>query len=156
MTLNQELLERVAARVLGDVTCLLARPLGTAHPRVETWAAAGARLRFRGRWRGYMELWAPRDAASVLAADLLGQAEDDASTPDVAFDAVMEMLQVLCGNMLAALAGPDWAFSLGTPRRQERLVPFSESERGIEAWLEAGGHPLLMRLRLASPDPEIP
>jgi len=153
--LSQELLERVASHVLGDVTCILARPLGTAPPHVETWAATGARLRFRGPWRGYMELWAPRDAASILAADLLGQAEDDATTSVDAIDAVMEMLQVLCGNMLAALAGPDWAFSLGTPRRQERLVPFSESERGVEAWLEAGGHPLLMRLRVASPEPEI-
>jgi hypothetical protein len=150
MTLSQETLAGAATRVLEDVACVLARPLDARPPLPENWDATGARLRFRGSLRGYMELWAPPEAIRSLAMGLLGDDRRDLpASADAAIDAVREMLHLLCGSVLSALAGPDRAVSLGTPRRRERLVPFTEREAGIEAWLEAEGHPVLMRLRVA-------
>jgi hypothetical protein len=96
-----------------------------------------------------MELWAPDDAVHALAVAVLGGDEGDPGTAGAAIDAVRELLHLLGGNVLAALAGPERALSLGTPRGRDLLVPFSEKESGVEAWLEAEGHPVLMRLRVA-------
>jgi hypothetical protein len=154
MTLNQESLEIAATRVLEDVACVFARPLGIRPTPGAGWRATGARLRFRGALRGYMELWAPPEAVAPLAAALLGEDDAGLAAADAPLDAVREMLHVICGSVLALLAGPERAFSLGMPRRRERVVPFTEAERGIEAWLEADGHPVLMRLRVAGLESE--
>jgi hypothetical protein len=148
VTLSQQSLERAATRVLEDVACVFARPLGIRPPATEGWNAAGARLRFRGALRGYMELWAPPEAVGPLASALLG-GEESQGTADAALDALREALHLLCGSVLSTLVGPEGAFSLGTPHRRERVVPFTAVENGIEAWLEADGHPVLMRLRVA-------
>ena len=152
MTLNQESLESAATRVLEDVACVFARPLGARPAPDERWHAAGARLRFRGALRGYMELWAPPEAVGPLASALLGEDDAGLAAADATLDALREMLHVLCGNVLSLLAGPERAFSLGTPRRRERMIPFTDAESGFEAWLEADGHPVLMRLRVAGLD----
>jgi hypothetical protein len=149
MTLNQESLESAATRVLEDVACIFARPLGVPPAAADGWNATGARLRFRGALRGYMELWAPPEAVGPLAAALLGEGDAGLLAADATLDALREMLHVICGSVLALLAGPERDFSLGMPRRRERVVPFSDAENGIEAWLEADGHPVLMRLRVA-------
>ena len=149
MRLSQESLQSAATRVLEDVACVLVRPLEQRPPALDTWGATGARLRFRGSVRGYMELWAPRAGIDALADALLGEDDGDPRTAGETIDAVREMLRLLCGSVLACLAGPERAISLGTPRGRERLVPFTDGENGIEAWLEAEGHPLLMRLRVA-------
>lgn len=149
MKLSAEALQSAATCVLEDVACVLVRPLERRPPALETWSAAGARLRFRGAVRGYMELWAPQDAIGALARAVLGDDDGRPVTAEATLDALREMLHVLCGDVLAMLAGPERAFSLGVPRGCIRPVPFTDGENGIETWLEAEGHPVLMRLRVA-------
>jgi len=153
MKFSAEALQSAATSVLEDVACVLVRPLDRRPPTLETWPAAGARLRFRGAVRGYMELWAPRDAVRALAKAVLGDDDGQPATADATLDAMREMLHVLCGDVLAMLAGPERAFSLGVPRGCARPVPFTKGENGIETWLEAEGHPVLMRLRVAGLGP---
>jgi hypothetical protein len=149
MKLSPEALQSAATCVLEDVACVLVRPLDRRPPTLDTWSATGARLRFRGAVRGYMELWAPRDAIRALASAVLGDDGGRPATAEATLDALREMLHVLCGDVLAVLAGPERPFSLGVPRGCARPVPFTHREDGIETWLEAEGHPVLMRLRVA-------
>jgi hypothetical protein len=148
-------LERVAARVLADAAFLLAEPLEQPPPSPASWQAAGARIMFSGPFRGYVEIWASRETARKLAANMLGQDPADPEIDEAHGDALMETLNVICGNLLTELAGQEPVFQLGTPRTCSGFVPFSEREPGVDAWLEADGQPVLMRMRVVEQQPQI-
>jgi hypothetical protein len=146
------LLERVASRVLADAAFILAEPLAKEPPAAQAWPATGARIAFSGPWRGFVEIWAPDEVARLLAANILGQEIDDPDIEETLLDAMLETLNVICGNLLAELAGREPMFQLGSPRPCHELVPFSEKDPGVDAWLEAEGHPLLVRMRVLEPE----
>ena len=152
---NKGLLERIGARVLADAAYLRAQPLSTEPPATAAWAATGARIFFSGPWRGYVEIWASTEVARLLAANMLGQETTDPEIAETFLDAMMETLNVVCGNLLAELAGQGPIFRIAAPRACLKLVPFSEQAPGIDAWLEADGHPLLLRMSVAESKPQV-
>jgi len=151
---NRELLERVATHVLEEAAFLFAQPLGGRPPADEAWTATGARLRFAGPLRGYVELWVPERIARLMAANMLGEESDAPDAEASCLDALRETLNILCGNLLTALAGEEPVFQLGTPDRCDERHPFQSRELGVDAWLEADGQPLLTRLAIHTPAPQ--
>ncbi|MBM3316537.1 MAG: chemotaxis protein CheX [Candidatus Eisenbacteria bacterium] len=147
---TQGLLERVAARVLAEAAYLFVEPLRRDPPEVESWPASGARVAFSGPARGYVEIWAPDEVARQLAANMLGQELDAPEVDETFVDAMMETLNVICGNLLAELAGQEPLFRLGAPRACRRLAPLEGDGAGVDAWLQTGGHALLVRMQVAA------
>ena len=74
-----------------------------------------AELTFTGHRDGSLQLMAPRLFCAELAANILGVEEEDIDD-SAAEDAFGELLNILCGNLLSKLAGPEPIFDLTPPQ----------------------------------------
>ena len=148
MNPTKEVLEQVAARVLEDAAFVFAMPRCGPAPEEGEWEPIGIGLHFKGPVVGHCELWAPKDLAMLLSANMLGTDEDSEDASEACIDALKEALNIFCGNLLTELAGEEPVFDLGTPQILEALTPLAASDLAVETWLEADGHPALMRLRI--------
>lgn len=80
---------------------------------------AAATMRFRGPFAGQLALVVPRDMAPVLAANVLGLDLEDVLIAQAPYDALKELLNVTCGNLLTAIAGDEPVFDLTVPEIEE-------------------------------------
>lgn len=74
-----------------------------------------ARMCFRGVSQGALTLLVPRGLGLEIAANVLGLDPEDASVPERAHDAIKEVLNVVCGNLLTRIAGEEAVFDLSIP-----------------------------------------
>lgn len=74
-----------------------------------------AQVTFSGAALGELQVAMPMDLAAEIAANVLGS-EPSEITPALLSDAVGELANVLCGNLLKALTTPDKIFDLQPPR----------------------------------------
>ena len=74
---------------------------------------AVARVSFHGPFAGELHLGVSRDMLPDLAANMLGMDEQaTAPTPEQQADALRELLNVVCGNLLPAIAGAEAVFNV--------------------------------------------
>lgn len=73
-----------------------------------------AKVAFCGAAQGELQVAMPMDLAAEIAANVLGS-EPSEVTPALLNDAVGELGNVLCGNLLKALTSPDKIFDLQPP-----------------------------------------
>jgi len=91
-----------------------------ASPAPETEAAAGSpletvRVDFTGHFTGGMELALSASVLAELAGNMLGAGEGTTLSTDEQRDALRELANVVCGNMLPAIAGGEHEFNIHTP-----------------------------------------
>lgn len=106
-------LYRAAALTFEQLSFMLPMPDdGEKHtpPAVEIVAA----VRFRGPFSGRLLVGAPRAFLPPLAANMLG--EDDVESEVQQLDALAEVANVICGNLLPALAGVEAVFDFEAPQ----------------------------------------
>lgn len=72
-----------------------------------------ARVNFVGPFEGALELHLAGDLLRGLAANMLG--EEGLTTERIMYDALGEVANVVCGNVLPTLAGPQAVFDLAAP-----------------------------------------
>ena len=87
--------------------------------------ARRVRVRFAGPLRGAVEVRATDDVARAVAANMLGV--DAADDPRLVQDALGEVANVICGNLLPELAGRAAVFHLGAP------APVTPAESAADA-----------------------
>lgn len=96
------------------------------EPAPEAWRAA---VRFEGPFAGTVELTVMPEMLVPLAGNMLGLEGDAPPTPAEQADALRELLNVICGNLLPELAGTEAVFHVEAPRllgrddRAERALP---------------------------------
>lgn len=88
-------------------------------PEVEREGVAGqesvvAQVEFYGPFAGRVEVAAPVSLTGVLAANMLG--EDEGITEAQRLDALMEVANVLCGNLLPRIGGGEAVFRMRAPQ----------------------------------------
>jgi CheY-specific phosphatase CheX len=81
-------------------------------------AIARATVRFTGPVNGTMTLAAPRSTMRELADNMLGEQDDSPDGDARRLDALGELANVICGNLLSAMTGPTAVFSLEHPEVQ--------------------------------------
>lgn len=89
--------------------------IGGMPPLCENRNILAARVRFHGAFSGTMALSMTSHLACELAAGMLGL---DADAPEALLrqgDTVGELLNMVCGNLLPAIAGPSPEFAISTP-----------------------------------------
>lgn len=86
-----------------------------------------ASIGYLGPTRGRLTLLAPQSLASVLAANVLGVDEDDASAVEQGRDALGEIMNVTIGRLLTTMAGSAPVFD---------LTPPSVSDSTTQRWQE--------------------
>ena len=74
-----------------------------------------ALVRFEGPVSGAFKLTVNSEMLPLLAANMLGLADESASTPEEQDDALKELANVLCGNLLPAIAGTEPVFDVHAP-----------------------------------------
>jgi CheY-specific phosphatase CheX len=126
------------------------------HPQIEGW------IEFIGPVKGKLALQCEEALALTLAANLLGTDRNDFQTQADAWDALAELLNVVCGNMVTVLFDARKPFSLSAPQiniitpRQSDDIPDKRDVPTIpESKIEAehvrillDGHPIEFILEL--------
>lgn len=77
--------------------------------------AMTANIRFIGPINGELHVSVSDSILPELATNMLGLANDKAVSRDQQEDAVRELANVICGNLLPEIAGVDTEFAVGTP-----------------------------------------
>jgi hypothetical protein len=107
-------LSEVAVATLERLAFIFASPApAAAWPPPEELLAA--RLEFRGPFGGEMRIAMSHAAVEELAANMLGLADGEAPGEAARADALKELLNVICGNLLPAIAGEAAEFNLASP-----------------------------------------
>jgi hypothetical protein len=101
-----------------------------------------ARVRFNGAFGGELRVTIAEAALAELAGNMLGFAEE-APTVQQQEDALKELANVVCGNLLPALAGPEPIFHIDAPE----LVDDLRSDEPT-AWARLGVEPGLIEVAL--------
>ena len=113
-------------------------------------ARVGARVEFTGPLDGTLALWVARDMLPTLAANMLGVCDARAVSFEQQEDALKELLNVICGNLLPQIAGTRDVFHVRAPS----IVPEGSPETALcrpdaraELWLECGRADLALVVR---------
>jgi len=88
--------------------------------------AVTGRVDFNGHFSGALMMRISQGAVTELAANMLGLDDDSEISGGEQQDAFKEMLNVICGNLLPAIAGDQMEFSIGSP------AILSEDEARVE------------------------
>ena len=78
-----------------------------------------ANMAFSGPINGTLILATPIEMCPLIAANVLGMEPDDENVQARATDALKELLNVICGNALTAIAGEDPIFDLTVPEARK-------------------------------------
>jgi CheY-specific phosphatase CheX len=120
------ILSRTAVKTLEKLAFLFAftdddADAGGAAPKV------AARVSFAGVFSGTLIMQMPLAALPELTANMLGIEEQQETTPDQQYDALKETLNVICGNLLPAVAGRKPIFDIDPPQ----IIPENETLKNV-------------------------
>jgi len=79
-------------------------------------SATGASLSFMGPFSGKLLIMLSNQILPELAANMLGLGDEEETTSEQQQDALRELTNVLCGNLLPAIAGDRVVFNVDIPR----------------------------------------
>lgn len=151
MNASPGLLREVFAQVLEKQIFMFAdeMPLEDLPLGAGDWVEA--HISFHGPFDGSISLALPKAAELEIAANFMGMEPDDPAVARCSEDSLKEILNVVCGHMLTALAGEEPVFDLSIPK----MLPLSAEERGKLAGFpeslgfDVEGRPAVLRLRLS-------
>jgi CheY-specific phosphatase CheX len=110
---NEGMLIQLATEVLESMAFTSATPEAPARQQDE--ATVSAAVAFTGPFSGRVLLTAPQVMLPCLASNMLGLEPDELSTDQQQYDALGELANVMCGNLVQMLAGPEPVFTLASP-----------------------------------------
>jgi hypothetical protein len=107
---------------------------------------------------GSLTLVMPEAMAVEIAANFLGVDADDPAADVAARDALKELLNIVCGNVLTALYGQEAVFDLEIPEASEAAFEdVAEIAGTVDAMVfDVEGWPVLLRADLAPAPPSSP
>lgn len=121
----RRVLYRVTEEVLEQLAFIFSFPEED-RPPMEGADLIAARVAFSGPFNGALHLRVSPAIGPELTGNMLGVEPED-TTPDQQQDAVRELVNVICGNLLPAIAGKRAVFNVDSP------VLISESAASKEA-----------------------
>lgn len=129
-----EPLFHVAEQTFGELAFMLVIPREV-EPTTQDPPAWGyaARVEFTGPFDGEMHIAVTNDMLQPLAANMLGiDVEEEPPEGVQREDALKELLNVICGNLLPAMAGDQVIFQIGAPTLlSQAILPASVPERTL-------------------------
>ncbi len=112
---SEEIIGRVAKEVLETMAFAFVMP-GGEDELAEADVPLRATVRFEGPARGAVCLTMPTVVVPELVMNMLGDDEGKTPTTQQQHDAVGELANVMCGNLVQRLAGPKAVFTLHPPQ----------------------------------------
>lgn len=116
--MSAELLGQITSSILEEAAFFLSHRSSTPPP----WPAQvlEARIAFNGSRRGVMRLTATEPFALVVAANLLGIEPDDKEASQQQKPALGELINIVCGAVVAQWLGTTQVCQLGLPEVSQR------------------------------------
>jgi CheY-specific phosphatase CheX len=108
------ILSDVVVDTLAKLAFMFAAPLEGPAPE-GTQELATVRVRFSGPICGGMQLSLSRPVLAELAGNMLGADDGSALSADEQQDALRELINVICGNLLPMIGGSSVEFHIQTP-----------------------------------------
>ena len=108
-----ETLGRVAEEVFESLAFVLPAFEEEESAPPETADRTSASISFAGPFEGTLALSASTELLPAVAANMLGLDFGEVPSQDIQRDAFKELLNVICGNLLPALAGEQAVFDVG-------------------------------------------
>lgn len=108
------ILTDVVIDTLQKLAFLFAAPLEGPAPE-DTRELATVRVRFSGPVCGGMQLGLSRPVLAELAGNMLGADDASALSADEQYDALRELINVICGNLVPMIGGGTAEFNIQTP-----------------------------------------
>jgi CheY-specific phosphatase CheX len=116
---RKAVLTQVFTEVLEQLAFMFAEPPEDSSPDLGENGIVQASMGFHGPFNGEIDLVVPRGMCEELAANVLGLDPEDEMVVRAPFDALKELLNVTCGNVLTTLAGDVPIFDLTIPEIKE-------------------------------------
>jgi CheY-specific phosphatase CheX len=112
---NSEILASVFPAVAESMTFMFADPVAPTDMPSDAAEYVQTSMGFVGPVRGSLTLAVPSDKCSLIASNILGLDPNDPAVTERAHDAIKELLNVTCGQVLTAMAGDNPIFDLTVP-----------------------------------------
>jgi len=112
---NNEILSGVAADTLEQLAFLFSFP-GDGRSETDLDSALAARVLFTGPFSGALLIIVSDPVLSELTSNMLGVDSEQETTADQKDDALKETINVICGNLLPAVAGKESVFDMDAPK----------------------------------------
>jgi CheY-specific phosphatase CheX len=134
----REALSQVAVETFEKLAFMFAFPEdGEPGEPVEDMVSAG--VVFSGPFSGEVTIHISKALLPELAANMLGLDDEADVTLDQQYDALKEALNVVCGNLLPAIAGREPIFNMEMPRVLSRdEMPKSDPVSGVRLEFDEG------------------
>jgi hypothetical protein len=146
MQATDRILGRVATRVFETMTFTSVISVDDLEPGPEPRLASG--VSFEGPCAGRVVLEVPRHIVPELAGNMLGEDQSEVSDQQQR-DALGELANIICGNLVQELGGPDPVFRLGSPVTSAAPDPgATPPETPSETPSDDGAQPPRARARL--------
>jgi len=107
-------LSRAVGEVFENLCFMVPAPRSTLPPEPETLSRVVVAVDFRGDGHGVLHLIIPDSMIATVAGAMLG--EDGPLELSEQYDAVCELSNIVCGNVLPLIAGERAVFDLSSPR----------------------------------------
>lgn len=132
-----DLLFHVSEATFGELAFMLVMPedMPDGEPVATDWGYAGE-VDFQGPFTGRLYVAITEDMLVPLAANMLGMEPGEEPPEGVKQeDALKELINVVCGNLLPAIAGDEVVFTIGGPAIMDKTDLPVEVE-GMDFWGE--------------------
>ena len=134
---TQQALETVVQDTFATMVFLFPEDRDDPPPPPETFLTAV--VGFSGPFRGEIRLSVGPDMPALVAANMLGLEDGCVPTSEQEHDALGELVNVICGNLLPAITSPLEVFNVHEPRVQAGECPGRyDAPARSDMWLDGG------------------
>jgi CheY-specific phosphatase CheX len=114
-TSTQDKISKTFLDVVEQLTFMFGEPLPKSELDVDGVQFMMAAMKFEGDVHGELSVAVPEEITAEITANILGLDPEDIDSEEMKNDALAEMLNVVCGHVIMALAGTDANFKLFAP-----------------------------------------
>ncbi len=136
--MRDQVVESVSATFLGVVeqlTFMFGEPASKSGVLATDDDYVVAHLDFTGDAKGWLSLAVPTGCVAEIAGNILGLEPDELDPSSLAPDSLGEVLNVICGHVIMAIAGKGADFRLGGPIISEASPEFLAAAVTSDDWL---------------------
>lgn len=139
-------LRMLVADIFGDLAFLVAEDDPGAANTMNRWLHGS--VMYRGPFTGRLECWTTPAFARGLAVNMLGIDATEEPAAGASEDALRELLNVLCGNLVTRRFGRDSVFDLGMPDvvAADQAPPTCQSDDALGCLVYVDGEPFHCRV----------